>query len=214
MIKHIFKYVPEHILDRDNFATTRELGMPYPAAHREQTKEKIIRSAQRLFNRRGFSSVSIDEVMSEAGLTRGSFYSYFKNKSDLYAQAVTQIVCDKREGVNGHRGPINAGGIVRDYLSAQHFEDVDGSCPMIGLPADISRTDAAIRKAFKSALRLMVEIFENDMTRGGQRGRKKALAVASLCVGGMVLARSVEDRALADELRDAALAAALSLGDW
>lgn len=189
--------------------------MPYPAAHREQTKERIIRSAQRLFNRRGFSSVSIDEVMSEAGLTRGSFYSYFKTKSDLYAQAVTQIVCDKRESANGHAGkPINAGGIVRDYLSAQHFENVDGSCPMIGLPADISRTDPSIRKAFESALRLMVEVLEGDMTRGGQRGRKKALAVASLCVGGMVLARSVEDRAFADELRDAALTAALSIGDW
>ena len=164
-----------------------------------------------MFNRRGFSGVSIDEVMSEAGLTRGSFYSYFKTKSDLYAQAVTQIVCDKREGINGRRGPINAGNIVRDYLSVQHFEDIDGSCPMIGLPADISRTSASVRKAFEAALSLMIEVIEDDMAPGGQRGRKTALAVAALCVGGMVLARSVEDRAFADELRGAALSTALAL---
>lgn len=189
--------------------------MPYPAEHRERTKEKIIRSAQRLFNRRGFGAVSIDDVMSEAGLTRGSFYSYFKTKSDLYAQAVAQIVCDKREGADGNGHAVfSADGIVRDYLSVRHFEDVDGSCPMIGLPADISRTDASVRRAFESALRLMVEVFEHDLTGGVQRAHKKALAIASFCVGGMVLARSVEDRALADELREAALSAALTLGNW
>ena len=40
------------------------------------------------------------------------------------------------------------------------------------------------------------------------------LTCLALCVGGMVLARSIEDRGLADEMRDAALAIALSLGNW
>jgi hypothetical protein len=42
----------------------------------------------------------------------------------------------------------------------------------------------------------------------------RALAIASLCVGGMVLARTVDDRALGDELRSAARSVALSLGRW
>ncbi len=66
--------------------------MPYPAEHRRLTKQKIVRSAGRLFNRRGFNTVSIDNVMADAGLTRGSFYSYFESKGDLYAEAVTQIL--------------------------------------------------------------------------------------------------------------------------
>jgi hypothetical protein len=44
--------------------------------------------------------------------------------------------------------------------------------------------------------------------------RNKALAISALCVGGMVLARSIEDRVLAHELREAAMAAALALGQW
>ena len=39
-------------------------------------------------------------------------------------------------------------------------------------------------------------------------------AIATLCVGGMVLARSIEDRVLADEIREAAMGIALSLGQW
>ena len=49
---------------------------------------KIVDSARRLFNRRGFESVSVDSIMAQAGLTRGGFYSYFDSKSDLYAEVL------------------------------------------------------------------------------------------------------------------------------
>jgi TetR/AcrR family transcriptional regulator, transcriptional repressor for nem operon len=41
-----------------------------------------------------------------------------------------------------------------------------------------------------------------------------ALAIAALCVGGMVLSRSIDDGKLADDLRGAAEATALNLGKW
>ena len=50
--------------------------------------------------------------------------------------------------------------------------------------------------------------------RTGPAARNRAQAIAALCVGGMVLARSIEDRALADELREAAMGVVLSLGQW
>jgi TetR/AcrR family transcriptional regulator, transcriptional repressor for nem operon len=52
------------------------------------------------------------------------------------------------------------------------------------------------------------------MTAASQPTRQLALAVTSLCLGGMVLARAIDDRALADELREATMAVALKLGDW
>ena len=47
--------------------------MPYPSGHRDEIKGKIIQSARKLFNRHGFESVSLDQIMSGAGLTRGGF---------------------------------------------------------------------------------------------------------------------------------------------
>ena len=180
----------------------------------DQIRDKILDSASRLFNRQGFNAVSIDGVMADAGLTRGSFYTYFSSKTDLYAQAVSRVVCAKREGANGHDAArFSPDQIVRAYLSVRHFEDVEGSCPMIGLPSDISRTDRSVREAFEGALRLMIECFEHPQERA-KPDRKRALAIAALCVGGMVLARSVEDRGLADEMREAAMAVALTLGNW
>src|SRR5260221_12490820 len=54
--------------------------MPYRPEHRERTRMRIVRSAMILFNRHGFESVSIDDVMAHAGLTRGGFYPPFETK--------------------------------------------------------------------------------------------------------------------------------------
>jgi len=62
--------------------------MAYPTGHRTEVKRKIVGSARRLFNRHGFDNVSITQIMAGAGLTHGGFYSYFKSKSDLYAEVL------------------------------------------------------------------------------------------------------------------------------
>ena len=41
--------------------------MPYPAGHREAVKKNIINSARKLFNRHGFESVSLQQIMAGAG---------------------------------------------------------------------------------------------------------------------------------------------------
>ena len=193
--------------------------MAYPPGHRVETKNKIIRSARRLFNRHGFDAVSIDDVMADAGLTRGSFYSYFESKGDLYAEAVTHILDEKQllssDGVSiDPRAINNAAQFIRDYLSLEHFEDIDGTCPLIALPTEFLREEPRVRQAFETVLRVMIDVFEQALQRDGQAARSRARAIAALCVGGMVLARSIENRGLADELREAAMGAALSLGQW
>jgi TetR/AcrR family transcriptional regulator, transcriptional repressor for nem operon len=191
--------------------------MPYPPSHRIKVKERILAGARRLFNRRGFNAVSIDNVMAEAGLTRGSFYTYFDSKSALYAESVTSAVQPVKHAGGAGIGPSAphlAARIARDCLSPRNGEDVAAGWPLIALPGDIGCADARVRAAFENALKPMVDIFEQALPRKGPPARERALAIAALCVGGMVLSRSIEDRALAEEVRNAALAAALSLGDW
>jgi AcrR family transcriptional regulator len=193
--------------------------MTYPAEHRRLTKQKIVRSARRIFNRHGFDAVSIDDVMADAGLTRGSFYSYFESKGHLYAEAVTYVLNEKQllssDGVSiDPRAVDSAAQFIRDYLSLEHFEDIDGSCPLIAFPTEFLRKEIRVRQAFETVLRVMIDVFEQALQRNGQAARSRARAIAALCVGGMVMARSIEDRAFADELREAAMDVALSLGQW
>ena len=141
--------------------------MSYSAEHRPITKQKIVQSARRLFNRPGFDTVSIDEVMADARLNRGSFYSYFESKGDLYAEAVTQILNEKQllssDGVSIDRRAFDsAAQFVRDYLSREHFEDIDGTCPLIAFPTDFLREEPHVRQAFETVLRVMIDILSRQ----------------------------------------------------
>jgi TetR/AcrR family transcriptional regulator, transcriptional repressor for nem operon len=194
--------------------------MPYPAAHRPAVKKSIIDSARKLFNRHGFENVSIQQIMAGAGLTHGGFYSYFNSKSDLYAEVLTCFFTDPNwkscwEGVKVDLSSSDVGPqVVRAYLSRQHFENVENSCPMVALPIDVARSGKSARTAFETVFRSMVSVLERSLAQNGRSRRATAQGIASLCIGGMVVARALVDPALANQLRDACMTVALDLGGW
>ncbi len=194
--------------------------MPYPAGHRAAVKRDIIDSARRLFNRHGFESVSLNQIMAGVGLTHGGFYSYFKSKSDLYAAVLGCFFTDPEwkscwEGVHVDLSSTDEGPqVVRAYLSRQHFEDVENSCPMVALPTDVARSGVSAKRAFETVFKAMVSVLERSLVENGRQRRATAQSIAALSIGGMVVARTMVDRALADELRAACTAVALNLGGW
>ena len=194
--------------------------MPYPAGHCDNVRKKIIRSARRLFNRQGFESVSVDQIMGAAGLTRGGFYRYFKSKSELYVEALSCFFTDPNwkstwDGIEIDLDAALVGPqVVCAYLSRQHFENIEDSCPMVALPSDVARGERKAKQAFEKVFRAMVRLLEHDVRNGVEDAVTTAQAIAALCVGGMVVARAMDDRRLADALRDACLTVALKLGGW
>jgi len=49
---------------------------------------QIIRAAERLFTKRRFHEVTMDDVRREARVGKGTIYLYFKNKDDLFVRVV------------------------------------------------------------------------------------------------------------------------------
>jgi TetR/AcrR family transcriptional repressor of nem operon len=194
--------------------------LPYPPNHRLETRARIVLSARKLFNRFGFDGVSVQQIMTNAGLTHGGFYRHFPSKSDLYAEVLECFFTDPKwnnswEGVHIDMKAADVGAqIVRAYLSRQHFEEVENSCPMVALPSDVARSGENAKRAFQTVFEAMVDLLQRSSARNGHSDRTSALAIAALCVGGMVVARASEGHALANELRRAAMEVALELGGW
>lgn len=201
-------------------SANQEEAMPYPAGHRNEVRKNIVKSARRLFNRHGFDRVSLKQIMAGAGLTHGGFYSYFASKSELYVEVLGCFFTDPEwkncwEGVEVDLSSSDVGPqVVRAYLSRQHFEDVENSCPMTALPTDVSRSSVSTKRAFETVFRAMVSVLDRSTVKNGGPRRHSAQAIAALCVGGMVVARALADRGHADELRDACMNVALELGGW
>jgi AcrR family transcriptional regulator len=49
----------------------------------QETRQRILATALRLFAQRGYSAVSIEEIAEEAGVTKGAVYHWFADKDDL-----------------------------------------------------------------------------------------------------------------------------------
>lgn len=195
--------------------------MPYTAEHKQETRTRIIRSARRLFNRNGFADVTIGEIMSDAGLTHGGFYKHFAAKEDLYSAAVLEFIRHetpdpwqaKHIDPNA-KGPELAAMILDAYLSKDHFRQQEASCPMIALPSDVARNNASVKQAFREVMEMMVGVFAANLPAGRRPKRERALALVALAVGGMVLARAIDDKVLSDEIRDSARTQAFETTGW
>lgn len=192
--------------------------MPYGPDHTKKSKARIVESARILFNVHGFEKVTIDMVMSKAGMTRGGFYNHFKSKEALYSEAVASFLMGRgavwREeaGIDPtNLSPATAHQMLDSYLSDKHLGDMENQCPMIALPSDIARSTPEVQRAYQDLLTAMVWLFESTQKVEDPKNRQRALSMAALCVGGMVLARSIPDVELAKEVRSAAYSAAIDL---
>lgn len=184
--------------------------MPYSTEHKQKTHAKIVESARILFNRHGFQDVTIGQVMKNAGLTHGGFYNHFKSKEALNVAAVSCFLMGRGAQWRAEIGvdptipsPEMARQMIQGYLSSEHLGDLDGQCPMIALPSDVARANPEVQASYQELLQAMVSLFENSL-KDREHARQKALSLAALCVGGMVLARTLPDSELAEEVRMAA----------
>ena len=46
-------------------------------------REKIIDTSWELFKTKGFGETTINDIISEAGISKGTFYYYFRSKDDM-----------------------------------------------------------------------------------------------------------------------------------
>ena len=52
----------------------------------QETRAKIVAAAEKLVSEKGFDAVQIIDITNEAGVGKGSFYTYFKRKEDVIAE--------------------------------------------------------------------------------------------------------------------------------
>lgn len=48
-----------------------------------ETRERIIEASRKLITEKGFDNVSMEDIALEAGVSKGSFYTYFSHKEDI-----------------------------------------------------------------------------------------------------------------------------------
>ncbi|UYG07526.1 TetR/AcrR family transcriptional regulator [Halomonas sp. M4R1S46] len=180
--------------------------MPWSDDHKTRTRQRILDAAATLFTRQGFAGVSIDDVMHHAGLTRGAFYAHFASKGDLHAEALR------------HAAQANAARLVHgaprervlDYLSDAHRQGEAINCPLACLVSDVAQQDDRVRDTYT---RLFAGFVSHcQAAEASPSDRERALQQAVTLIGGMAIARTLSDDALAEEVLAACRTLAMADG--
>ncbi len=59
---------------------------------KEQRRQEIIVAARKIFSQKGFNTATMEEIASEAELSPGTLYLYFKNKEELHTSLSIEIL--------------------------------------------------------------------------------------------------------------------------
>jgi TetR/AcrR family transcriptional repressor of nem operon len=173
----------------------------------QQNREKVVQAAARLFRERGIDGVGVAELMKSVGLTHGGFYGQFGSKEELVAEACAWAF--DRSAAKWQRAaaahPRDAVGAIADfYLAPEHRDRPGAGCAAAALAGDMAREGVHARQAFTQGVRDLVEVIAASSEGSDQERHRQALATFSTMLGAIVLARAVDDEALADEILAAA----------
>jgi TetR/AcrR family transcriptional regulator, transcriptional repressor for nem operon len=166
--------------------------MRYPAEETAAKHERIVKEASRLFRERGFESVTVGEVMKAAGLTHGAFYAHFASKEELEKAAIAYGQAVSLDRVQRRKKQKDKDSYADSYLSRRHRDTPGDGCTMAALAQEVSRSTPVLKAAFEQGL-------EEILTANGGDRKEEIFRTAAM-LGGIVLARAVENPKLSDEI--------------
>lgn len=132
-----------------------------------QTRDAILTAAKRLILIKGYNSTSIDDLLGESGVGKGSFYHYFKSKENLGYAILDDIVTSFLERTlapcfsdpDGH--PIAQ---IRCFLDrvveAQRERACVGGCPLGNLASELSD----VHEGFRARLAGVFSVWRERLT--------------------------------------------------
>jgi AcrR family transcriptional regulator len=180
------------------------------AAAKDATHERIVSVAARAIRRSGYDGTGVADIMKEAGLTHGAFYAHFASREAMLAEAAGRACAESAaaaaEVVANTPPEKTLESMLGVYLSKEHLEGVDIGCPLAALGSETSRQVPEVRRVATRHVKEMIDLVARQLPDWGQPGaHERALVTISTMVGALLLARAVDDPALSDGLREAAL---------
>jgi TetR/AcrR family transcriptional repressor of nem operon len=139
-------------------------------------RERLVKTAANLVHRQGWTITGINQILTEAGIPKGSFYYYFRSKEAL-GVAVLQHHHTILKGLlertllNDSLTPESAvGELVREVVSGPLAEDFKFGCPAGNLAGEIATQCPALLTEANRSLDLYRDAWTTLIRRGQKSG--------------------------------------------
>ena len=133
---------------------------------RRFTHQKLVDAARDVFSEKGFAAATIEDVVNAAGASRGTFYLYFKTKSDLVKEMLNGLDSDARAALEG-LPELSPNGdnrrVIRIWVEAL-IDVYESHATTIQCLYDAEAVDPSLRAILTNMVRLFSEKLEDGLT--------------------------------------------------
>lgn len=139
----------------------------------EEKRARILRAAVEEFARHPYSRASINRIVARAGIAKGSFYQYFRNKEDLYLYLLRMIgeekLAELRPALEQAQGLDFFAQLHILYTAGLRFARKHPEYVELGRKLLASKENPIFRKARDHSMPLAYEWFEGMLREAIRR---------------------------------------------
>jgi len=148
------------------------------AAHKQKdaVREHILATGQRIMAGRGYSAVGLNEILTEAGVPKGSFYHYFGSKDAFAVAMLESYFADYLSGLDhtlSQPGVDMAQRLMnywQQWQDTQSFQDCQGKCLAVKLGAEVADLSENMRLALEKGTSQIVARLTEAVEAGAKEG--------------------------------------------
>ncbi len=134
----------------------------------ERRKQELLQIAYRMFISRGYENTSVDEIIEEAGIAKGTYYYYFETKEQMLEEVIGMMIDQETEAAARILKaeipvPQKIVGIISSFRPTREEQPIEGAL----MQPENSVMHENIRKQLTaSAVPLLSEVVEEGITKG------------------------------------------------
>ncbi|MEU9608266.1 TetR/AcrR family transcriptional regulator [Streptomyces sp. NPDC048057] len=171
------------------------------------TRRSILDTAQRIMARKGFSAVGINEVLTAAGVPKGSFYHFFGSKDAFGEAMIRAYFADylaDMDRILAQPGLTSAERLMnywQNWHETQSLDECQGKCLAVKLGAEVADLSEAMRIALKEGTTAVTDRLERTISAGLKDGslttdtsaRDTAQALYDMWLGASIMVKIHRD---------------------
>ena len=168
----------------------------------DDTKERILFAAMRLFSQKGYGSTSVSDILHAAGANAGSLYHFFPGKQDVliavlqtYQAGIHPMLLEPAwQGIDDPIERVFA--LLSRYRDALTGSEHTYGCPIGSLALEIHEPDPPVRELLAANFEGWVRAIEECYRQAGAKlppdvdHRSLATFTLTTMEGGVMLART------------------------
>lgn len=136
----------------------------------DERKNEIIDTAERLFAKKGYQQCCVNDILSEIGIAKGTFYHYFKSKEEVLDAVIgkaTAIIAERVSEVAGNPKTSFDDKLIQIFLAMKIESQMEE-----GLLDEMHKVENALmhQKSLVSIMEILVPILTKVVEEGNESG--------------------------------------------